>query len=175
MTPVLVQTLRSRSFAASVHAGLWLLLYLAVTQFGGKAPPLRDSLPLSVPAQTPAPVAKLDHLFAAGVWPKTIVDTNLPSAFFTRHFIPPPTTPPAPPTTRMIDITYLGFFQTADAPKNVIVKMADSFIVRAIGTRVATNWFVADATALALTLTNTVATNTVVPLNAKKEIEVPIQ
>jgi hypothetical protein len=174
MPPLLLQTLRSRWFAACLHAGLWLLVYLASSHFGGKSPALRDSVALSAPAQNPAPVAKLDKLFSPGIWPRNIADTNLPSAFFTQHFIPPPTNPPAPPTTRKIDITYLGYYQTPDAPKQVITKMADSFVVRSVGTRVTTNWFVADATALSMTLSNVAAQNTVLPLNAKKEIEVPI-
>src|SRR5262245_54018144 len=128
-----IQMLRSRSFAVCVHVGLWLLLYLAVRSFGGGSPIFRDSVPLAAPAQSPAPVAKLEKLFSPGIWPRTIIDTNLASPFFTKYFIPAPTPPVPPPTTRKIEITYLGFYETAGSPKHVIVKLADKFVSQPIG------------------------------------------
>jgi len=157
-----------------VHLGLWLLLYLAARSFGGGAPAFRDSVPLAAPAQSPAPVAKLEKLFSPGIWPKTLVDTNFATPFFTRYFIPSPT-PPAPPlTTRKIEITYLGFYETTGGPKYVIIKLADKFVSQPIGGNVSTNWLVAEATMNMLTLTNTAAQTNLLSLNAKKEIEVPI-
>jgi hypothetical protein len=174
MMPMLVQIIRSRWFAVGVHAGLWLLLFLAATRFGAKAPPLRDAVPLSTPAQSPAPVSKLEHLFASGLWPRIITDTNTASLFFTRHFIPQPAPAPPPPTTRKIEITYLGFYETDAHPRQAMVKLADALVDKPIGARVSTNWFFAEATVKALTLTNAAGQTTLLPLNTKKEIEVPI-
>ncbi len=174
MMPLLVQIVRSRWFAVGVHAGLWLLLFLAATRFGAKAPALRDTVPLSAPAQSPAPVSKLERLFSPGIWPRIIADTNTTSVFFTRHFIPQPAPIPPPPTTRKIDITYLGFYQTDAHPRQVMVKLADALVDKPIGARVSTNWFFAEATVQALTLTNVAGQTTLLPLNAKKEIEVPV-
>src|SRR6266851_3301927 len=103
MTPLLIQALKSRWFAVAIHVGLWLLLLLAARNFGGKAPALRDAVPLSAPAQSPAPVAKLERLYSPGIWPRIIADTNTTSLFFTRHFIPQPAPAPPPPTTRKIE------------------------------------------------------------------------
>ena len=175
MKPGLSHTLRSRWFAVFVHLGLWLLLYLAASSSGGKAPVYRDSVPLATPAQSPAPVAKLGKLFAPGIWPKTLVDTNLATPFFTTHFIPVPAPTPPAPTTRKVEITYLGYYETAGSPKHIIVKLADKFITQPIGGNVSTNWLVAAATMNLLTLTNVTAQTNLLPLNAKKEIEVPIQ
>ena len=52
--------------------------------------------------------------------------------------------------------------------------MGDIFIVAPIGGTVATKLFVADATMQTLTLTNHNAQTNVVPLNSKKEFEVPL-
>ncbi len=172
MKAVIVQILRSRGLAAGVHAGLWLLLYLAVTGLGGKAPDLREAQAFSTPAQSPAPVAKLQRLFSPGVWPRTLADTNTLNAFFTRHFIPPQA---PPPTTRRIELTYQGFYQTPDGPKHVILKMADAFLVTPLGAKVTANLFAAEATMQSLTLTNPAAQTNLLLLNTKKEIEVPIQ
>jgi len=169
-----IQMLKSRSLIVCVHLGLWLLLYLAARSFGGGAPVFRDSVPLSAPAQSPAPVAKLEKLFSPGIWSRTIFDTNLASPFFTKYFIPAPTPPVPPPTTRKIEITYLGFYETAGSPKQVIVKLADKFMSSPIGGNISTNWLAAEATMTMLTLTNAAAQTNLLNLNAKKEIEVPI-
>ena len=174
MMPLLVQIIRSRWFAIGVHAGLWLLLFLAATRFGAKAPALRDTVPLSAPAQSPAPVTKLERLSSPGIWPRIIADTNTTSLFFTRHFIPQPAPAAPQPTTRKIEITYLGFYQTDGHSRQVIVKLADALVDKPVGARVSTNWFFAEATVQALTLTNLAAQTTLLPLNTKKEIEVPI-
>jgi len=173
MRRVLLQTLRSRRFAIGVHAGLWLLLYLGAVRFSGKGPVFRDATAVSAPAQSPVPVAKLESLFSPGVWPKAIADTNLTSPFFTRYFIPPATPAPPAPTTRKVEITYLGFYQS-DGPRHAMLKLADEFVARAVGAHVSTNWFVGEVTFRTLTLTNLAAQTTLLPLNEKKRIEVPI-
>jgi hypothetical protein len=117
-------------------------------------------------------VAGLERLFAPGMWPKPLADTNLLYPFFTRYFVPPP---PPPPTTRKIEVTYQGFYQNGDGPKQTIFKLDEAFFVAPIGARIAPELFIADATMHALTLTNVAAQTNIVPLNAKKEIIVPIQ
>jgi hypothetical protein len=172
MTPAITRLVRSRWFAACIHASLWLLLYLAVTNLGGKAFDFHEADSSTNPPQSPVPVAPLVRLFAPDVWPKTLVDTNTLNPFFTRHFIPPQA---VPPTTRTIEVTYQGFYQTGDGPKHAIFKLGDAFIDAPVGAKVATSLFVADATMQTLTLTNLAAQTNVVALNVKKGIEVPIQ
>ena len=174
MSRVLLQTLRSRRFVICVHAGLWFLLYLGAVRFGGKGPMFRDATAVSAPAQSPVPVAKLESLFSPGVWPRTVADTNLANPFFTRYFIPQAAPPPPAPTTRKVEITYLGFYQS-DGPRHAMLKLADEFVARSVGAHVSTNWFVGEVTFRTLTLTNLAAQTTLLPLNEKKEIEVPIQ
>ncbi len=175
MPVALLQTLRSRSFAMGVHASLWLLLLLIILKVGGKAPDFRDSDSSSTPPQVPAPIGKLGPLFEPAQWPNPFPSTEGSSAFYTKYFIPVPSPTPPPPTTRKIEVTYQGYFQTEDGPKNAILKIADVFTVVPVGTAVATNFYVAEATMQSLTLTNPTAQPTILPLNAKKEIEVPIK
>jgi hypothetical protein len=172
MPPIVKKTLRSRWFAGCVHASLWFLLYLGVTHLGGRAPEVRDAAAVSVPLQEPAPVGGLERLFSPDAWPKSLVDTNRLNPFFTRYFIPPA---PPPPTTRKIEVTYQGFYQTGDGPKNTMFKLGEAYQVAPIGARIATNLFIADATMQALTLTNLAAQTNILPLSTKKELEVPIQ
>jgi len=151
---------------------MWLLLYLAVTHLGGRVPEVREATAVGTRLQSPAPVSGLESLFSPGVWPKTLVNTNALNPFFTRHFIPPP---PPPPTTRTIEVTYQGFYQTSDGPKHTMFKLGDAYQVAPIGARIATNLFIADATMHALTLTNLATQTNILPLNTKKALVVPIE
>jgi hypothetical protein len=172
MHPVLSKTLRNRWFIIGVHAGLWCLLYLAVRGVGGKAPDYRDADSVGNPAQSPAPVAGLDHLFSPGIWPKSLTTSNLVNAFYTPYFIPAVA---PPPTTRTIEVTYSGFNQTGDGPPQAYFKLGGATLVAPVGARVTADLFIAGATVHSLTLTNIKAQTNIVPLNTKKEIVVPIR
>jgi hypothetical protein len=172
MPPILKRALRNRWFTTCVHAGMWFLLYLAVVNLGGRAPEMRDAEGVAGPPHSLVPVAGLEHLFSPGSWPKSIADTNRLNPFVTRYFIPQA---PPPPTTRKIEVTYQGFYQTGNGPKNTIFKLGDAFVVAPIGARIATNLLIADATMQALTLTNLTAQTNILPLNVKQELVVPIQ
>ncbi len=175
MPSILMQALRSRWFALCVHLGLWWLLYLVITNAGGHAAPFHDRTPASLPAQSPAPVAQLGELFTPSAWPKPGGDTNSVNPFFTRYFVPVPSPVAPPPTTRKIEVTYQGFYETGDGPKMAVLKVGDEFVTARIGSAVATNLFVAQATMQNLTLTNLAAQTNLLLVNTKKEIEVPVK
>ena len=172
MPPLVKKTLGNRWFVTGLHACLWLLLYLAVTGLRGKAPDFHEADAAANSPQSPAPVAGLEDLFSPGLWPKSFIETNSLNPFFTRYFAPP--TPP-PPTTRKIEVTYQGFYQTGDGLKSTIFKLGDAYGVAPVGTSIATDLFVAEATVQAMTLTNLTAQTNIVPLNEKREIIVPIR
>lgn len=176
MPSVLLHALRSRWFALVVHACLWVLLYLVITNAGGHPPPFHDSTAATLPAQSPAPVGQLGQLFATASWPKPGAATNSLNPFFTRYFVPAPSpAPPPPPTTRKIDFTYQGFYEAGDGPKNAVLKVGDAFVIARVGALVATNLYVAQATMQSVTLTNLAAQTNLLLLNTKKEIEVPLK
>ena len=164
--------MRSRWLAGCIHAGLWLVLCLAVAHLGGKAFDSREADSTTTPPQCPVPVARLERLFSPGGWPKSLAETTNLNPFATRYFIPPQT---PPPTTTKIELTYQGFYQTGDGPKHAIFKLGEAFIAAPLGASVATNLFVAEATMQALTLTNLASQTNLLPLNVKKEILIPIR
>jgi hypothetical protein len=173
MTPAIIQTLRGRWLAIATHAGLWVLLLLSVRHLGGNTPLFREANPSFAPPQTAAPVARLDALYSSAQSFRPPANADLVNPFLTRYFGPAPAGPP--PTTRRIELTYQGFFQTADGPTRAIVKLGDAFIVADVGALVETNLFVAQATMQTLTLTNRAAQTNVLTLNSKKELEVPLK
>lgn len=171
---MLNETLRSRWFSACLHAGLWLLLLLAVVGIGGRAPNYREAEADPGAVITPVPMAKLQNLFAATNWPGRIVDTASLNPFSTTHFLPP-TIPVTTPTTRRIELTYQGFYQTTDGPRRVMLRFGDTLIGIPVGGSVVSNLFVAEATFKTLTLTNHIAQTNVLTVNVKKEVEVPLK
>jgi len=172
MPPIVKKAFRNRWFVVGLHAGLWLLLYLALTQLGGKAPDFREANAVTSPPQSPAPVAGLDRLFLQGIWPVTLVQSNLLNPFFTTNFIPPP---PPPPTTRNIRVSYQGYYQTTETARNAILKVDDLIMVAPVGTRITNDTFIKDITLLALTLTNVAGQTNTVGFNTNREIIIPIK
>jgi hypothetical protein len=168
--------LRSRGFAWSVHAALWLLLYLTIVGLGGEMPEFQETASFSTPPQSWVPVANLSSVVSPAPWPKSLVATNIPNIFFTTNFVTPaPPPPPPPPTTRKISVSYQGFYQAPDSPKMVMVVVETNHVFARVGASIATNHFIADASLLSMTLTNTAGQTNVVPLNTKKDIEVPVK
>jgi hypothetical protein len=172
---MLKETLRSRPFSAGLHAGLWLLLLLALIGLRGRAPQFREAAADPSSVTTPVPVAKLEKLFSPTNWPKIVVDAAGLNPFVTTHFIPPPPTPPPPPTTRKIELTYQGFYRTGDGPKHALLLLGDALLDFQVGGLVVTNLFVIDATVETLTLTNSAAQTNVLKLNTKQTVEVPLK
>lgn len=174
MTPAVTRAIRSRWLAISTQVGLWLLLYVAVMGLRGKPPEMREADGTSPPPPRPIPVGRAVQLMNRSSWPQITPATNTTDPFFTRHFIPPPKPAPPPPTTRKIELVYLGFYVSDGSKKQTMVKMGDTFLVSPLGSKVTGNLFASDATALSLTLTNTTGQTNLLPLNVKKELEVPI-
>ena len=171
----LADTLKSRWLATTVHAGLWILLVAALLGFGGNLPNFADTDSPSSPPQSPIPVGSLEQLSSSATWPKLADNTNSVNPFSTKHFFPPPVAAVPVPTTRKFEVTYQGFYQSESGPLQTMVKMGTNFIIAPVGSRMLSNLFVAGATMQFLTLTNAAAQTNVLPLNAAREIEVPIQ
>ena len=84
-------------------------------------------------------------------------------------------TVPPPPTTWKLELSYQGFYRTADGPKYAVIRMGEKLVSITEGSMLVTNLYVVDATARALTLTNTAVQTNVLALNTKQVIEVPLK
>jgi hypothetical protein len=174
MKPSITTGMRSRGLVIGSHLCLWFLLYLGIRGLGGTTPDLREAEGFSGSPQSPAPVAKIEHLFTSDIWPKNVISTNSPTPFQTAYFIPQAAPTPPPPTTRKIELTYQGFYQTGTNTANVMVKMGDAFLVAGVGGKLTANLFAAQASVASLLLTNAGGQTNLLLLNTKKEIEVPL-
>lgn len=167
----------NRSLAVVLSLGLLVLLVVAIGDLGWSLPkpPTRQG-PLS-PIEEIVPVSKIAAVFSSNAFAQVYPPTNLPSLFYTTRFIPPAVPPPPPSpkaTTRKIEVTYQGFYQVADGPKQAFIKTGDTLFVGPAGARVATAWAVQDFSLRALTLTNNVARTNILEINQKKEFEIPL-
>jgi hypothetical protein len=171
----LAQIIRSRWFAIMVHLGLWAILYIAVTRLGGTLPDIHLAEVTTAPNPNPVPAAAMATLFSSTQWSNPNGVTNLANPFFTTYFVPPASPTPPPPTTLKVEVTYQGFYEASDTVKHIVAKVGELFVVAVIGAPITTNLFIADASMQSLLLTNHVAGTNLVPLNTKREIEVPLK
>jgi len=180
---MLSETLRTRWFSLCLHAGLWLLLVLAIigSRGGGNVSPFGPAAARSRAVIAPVPVARLKLLFTATNQPGTVVDPAAPNLFKTSYFVPAPQPLPAkpvpappPPTTQKIALTYQGYYRTGDGPKYALLKLGDNLVRIPVGGMVVTNLFVVDAELRTLTLTNTAVQTNLLNLNARQVVEVPL-
>lgn len=174
MRPAIVRPLRSRSFVILTHAGLWLLFCLALAGLGGKTSGFREIQSPSASPRNLLPTARLRRLFAGDARPTIPAQTNWLNPFFTWHFNPAQA-PSPPPTTRDIELTYLGFYQTADGPKKAMVKLGDAILVAGVGSNLTANLFAADASIISLVLTNPAGQTNRLSLNTRTAMKVPIR
>jgi len=172
---MLSETLRSRWFSGCVHAGLWLLFLLVMTRIGGQRPDFQEARPDPAAVTAPVPVGKLENLFVPANWSNLAPETGSLNPFITSYFQPPTKPPPPSPTTRRIQLTYQGFYQTGNAPRRAVIRFGDALVDVPVGDTVTPTLFVASVTATNLTLTNSAAQTNLLVLNTKKEIEIPIR
>jgi hypothetical protein len=170
----IVKLMRTRWFAGCLHAAAWVLLCLALAHLGGTTPAFSERDSASSP-HCPVPTAKLDSLFAPGIWPAFPAQTNRMNLFASTYFAPDALAPGKPPTSRKIELTYLGFYQSVDGPKRAMVKLGNGFITSPLGSKLASNLFVAQLTMQTMTLTNPAAQTNLLSVNTRKEIEVPLK
>ena len=174
MKSLLTQLLGSRWFVVSTHASLWLLFYLTFGGLGSPSPDFRESL-ARTPARHPIlPETSLADFFSPEPPAKFGADTNAMNPFVTSYFIPRQAPAPPPPTTRKIELTYLGFYQTAQGDKQAIVRQGDDFLVATVGAKITANLYAAEASMQTLLVTNSAAKTNLLLLNSKKELEVPV-
>jgi hypothetical protein len=170
---MLKETLRSRWFSIALHAGLWLLLVMVAAGLGGRRSVFTD-VTTEATMLTVVPVAKVERLFAPTNQPKQVFDSSLQSAFATLYFTPPVVPVPVP-TTRRLDVTYQGYYQSAGGPLRAMLRAADLLVSVPVGGVVVSNLWVAEATFQTMTLTNSAGKTNILKMNIKQEVEVPLK
>jgi hypothetical protein len=102
------------------------------------------------------------------------VDPDSQNAFATLHF-KPPIVPTPPPTTRRVELTYQGYYQSGDGPQRILMRLGKDMVSVPVGGVVVSNLWVASADFKSLSLTNSAGQTNVLAVNVKQDVEVPLK
>ncbi len=167
MTPSLE---RSLWISAGVLSGLLVLLVLTVYRVGGNVPALRPLGGTNRLGPAALPVDAANEWFQPAQLTRLIGQTNFPNPFYTAHFAPPP-----PPSTKPVELTYLGFMDSDNRPRRALVQVNNATQLLTNGSRLVADHVVKDIARRTLTLTNGASITNVLEFRIKKVIEVPAQ
>lgn len=103
--------------------------------------------------------------------------TNSANPFFSLAIQPPPPPPPpAPsPTTRKIDVTYRGFFETSAGIRRAVIQVADKQILARRGDKVVADYATAAIELKHLALTNAAGTAVRLEFAKPQSLEIPVK
>lgn len=155
---------------------LLVLLALALLQLGGSGDPVAPAgLANPLPTTHPA-LAQMDEYFG---WPREVrweAMTNLQNPFFTLAIQPQPpqAPPPPPPKTRVVAITYRGFFETSAGIRQAVVQVADRQVLGAQGDKVVADYVIAEIGLQRLTLTNAAGSSQPFEFTKQRSLEIPL-
>jgi hypothetical protein len=161
---------RDRWIAGALLIGLVVLLGFVVRHFGVDIPDFPVSTRPPPAAAASVPVRRLDALDALFKVPQLWVPTNPVTPFFTTHFQPPA---PKPPTTRKVDLTYVGNLRTSRGDLRAYVRVGDTLFFGPVGSNVVGDLVVADIALRNLTVRSGTQTN-VLEFQVLKQLEVPV-
>jgi hypothetical protein len=162
---------RDRWLAWMLLAATGILLVLVVRDFGVGLPEFPRSPRRAPSSALTVPVSEFDGLFSAVRVPRLLTPTNAFGPFYTAYFQPPP---PKPPTTRKVDLTYLGYIETDAGPRRAFVQVGETLFVGPAGSNVVADLAVAAIDLRTLVLTNRAAQTNQLEFNVRKPVEVPL-
>jgi hypothetical protein len=161
---------RDRWIAALLLIGLVVLLGFVVRHFGVDIPEFPASHRRPPAPTAVVPIGRLDALDSLFKVPQLWRPTNPVTPFYTTHFQPPP---PKPPTTRKVDLTYVGHFRASGGERRAYVRVGDNLFVGPTGSNVVADLTVTDIALRTLTLKSPTQTN-VLEFKVLKQVEVPL-
>lgn len=128
------------------------------------------------PREAPSTAAHQTRQFFG--WPSTVhwlPLTNASNPFFTLAIQPPPPPkPPAPPpSTRKIDVTYRGFFETSAGVRRAVVQVADQQVLAGRGDKVVGDYLAGEIELRHLNLTNAAGQSVRFEFAKTQPLEVP--
>jgi hypothetical protein len=157
--------------AMGLLAVLVVLLALVVREYGVGLPEFPTAPARAERLVSAISAEDFERLFRPEYVKDSSQDAKLQSPFFTTHFQPPK---PKPPTTRKVDMTYLGLLQSAEGQRQVFLRIDTETRIVMPGESVIADLAVAEVDLRTLTLTNNATESILLPFNVSKPVEVPI-
>jgi hypothetical protein len=158
--------------AAILVAGLLALLAIVLRDYGVGLPEIPRTGTRPHPIMPPVSESEPDRLFPTEPMSGLRPEPGQPSPFYTAHFQPPR---PKPPTTRKVNMTYLGLLELAGGERRAFLRVDNDTRIAPMGTAIVADLAVADMDRRTLTLTNSSSGTNILLFNVSKAVEVPIQ
>ena len=175
MEESLLQTLFRTRWVGTILTGGFLALGLSITlSLGGTLPPRPDLSLRAGRASNLVPIEKAQALFAPEVFKDLPKLTNAPDVFYTTYFQPAPKPKPRPPTTKKVNLTYLGFVEGGSGQREAYIQTDAGLVTGPAGTKLIDHFVVSAITLEALTVQADGGTTNVLPFNVKQELEIPV-
>jgi hypothetical protein len=171
----------SKWFSILLLLGTLVLLTLTVFELGGQMLNRAALKRHPSPPDATILVGKIEALFSPATVAAMRLPTNGVNPFYTTYFQPPPQLPQPvpptvpPPTTKKVQLTYQGVYQTAAGEKKAFIKVGNGLFVGPVGSNVVADLVVADIAIRTLILKNAASQTNLLQFNVSKEIEVPIK
>jgi len=160
---------RSTWISVAALLGLTILALLTLVRLGGRVPALK---PLGSATNGFASdwftLQNASQWFEAGDLARLAGQTNLPNPFFTTYFQPPP-----PPSTKPVELTYLGFVDSDGRPRRALIQVDKATRLFTPGLNVVADHAVKDIARRTLILTNGAGATNVLEFRIKKVLEIP--
>lgn len=160
---------RSLWISLAVLLGLTVLVILTLVGLGGRVPALR---PLGGATNGFSPdwftLQDASQWFQANELARPTGQTNVLDPFFTAYFQPPP-----PPSTKPVELTYLGFVDSEGRPRRALIQVDKATRLFTPGLKVVADHAVQDIARRTLILTNGSGATNVLEFRIKKVLEIP--
>lgn len=157
--------------AMALLAGLLVLVALVLRDYGVGLPEFPAPSKQSSPILPPLSAGGFERLFPAEPVPELRQDPEQQSPFFTSHFQPPK---PKPPTTRKVNMTYLGLLESAEGQRRAFLRVDNETRNAGLGESIIADLGVAGMDLRSLSLTNRAGETNILLFNVSKAVEVPI-
>jgi hypothetical protein len=157
--------------AVALLAGLLGLVGLVLRDYGVGLPEFPTYPGRSSPILPPLAANEFERLFPAQPMAEWRQNPELTSPFYTTHFQPPK---PKPPTTRKVNMTYLGLLESADGQRLAFLQVDKETRKAGLGASIIADLAVAGMDLRSLSLTNSASETNLLLFNVAKAVEVPI-
>jgi hypothetical protein len=157
--------------AIALLVALLGLVALVLRDYGVGLPEFPSSTTRSSPILQPLSTNEFARLFPTDPGKELRQDSGQSSPFFTAHFQPPK---PKPPTTRKVNMTYLGLLESADGRRRAFLRIDDDMWSGSLGEVIIADLAVAAMDLRTLALTNSAAETNLLQFKVSKAVEVPI-
>jgi hypothetical protein len=157
--------------AVAILAALLALVGLVLRDYGVGLPEFPAPSTRSNPILPPLNANEFERLFPPEPERPLRQDPEQTSPFYTTHFQPPK---PKPPTTRKVNMTYLGFLQSAEGQQQAFLRVDNETRIAVVGESIIADLGVAEMELRSLSLTNSALETNVLQFNVSKAVEVPI-